>query len=148
MKEIIGNIFNQQDADCICFTSNGIVNKEGRLIMGAGIALAFKKRYPSLPEHFGQMVKKGGNKVYFIPPLEDDGPNIASFPTKYDWRNLSDIALIEKSAKELVALATKEGWKKIVLPRPGCSCGGLLWADVKKVIAPILDDRFYIITLK
>ena len=39
MKEVKGNIFNYIGiADAICVTTNGIVKKDGSLVMGAGIA--------------------------------------------------------------------------------------------------------------
>lgn len=155
MKEIVGNIFEQKGADAICFTSNGIVRKDGLLVMGAGIAKAFKDRWPFLPERFGAFVSAQGNHVYCLqvmnPPSGQGNHKIiwvASLPTKHDWRNPSDISLIERSVKELIALTTKIGWNIVVLSWPGCGLGGLTKEKVRKVIEPLLDDRFYIITPK
>lgn len=147
MIERVGDIFSQKDADAICFTSNGIVDSKNNLVMGAGVALAFKNKYPFLPQWIGKQVKKGGNHVYaqstsrFSPSL-----TLCSFPTKNDWRDPSDLNLIIQSANELVVLATTHSWKRIYLTRPGCGLGGLDWKDVKAAISPILDDRFIILT--
>jgi hypothetical protein len=46
---------------------------------------------------------------------------------------------------ELLALAERSGWPRVVLPRPGCGGGGLAWKDVKPLLAPVLDDRFIVI---
>lgn len=152
MKEAIGNIFNQEDACAICFTSNGKLKLNGELVMGAGIAKAFKDRWPWLPALFGLFVKESGNQVHNERfPLNKNGVkfSIVSFPTKYHWRDPSDLELIFLSAMELKCLADEKGWQKIYLPRPGCSLGGLDWeSQVKPLIAPILDDRFIILTLK
>lgn len=158
MKEITGNIFDLgnakaldgspidiTDADAICVTTNGIVKANGELVMGAGIALAFAKRFPNLPRYLGECVTEKGNQVYSVLPSLFT-KSVASFPTKHHWKDQSDLKLIHTSAHQLVEKANKWRWQKVILPRPGCGLGGLKWADVKAVIEPILDDRFYIIT--
>ena len=47
-----------QKADAICFTSNGIVKKDGKLIMGAGVAKQFRDRFFGLDQESGALVKK------------------------------------------------------------------------------------------
>jgi len=58
----------------------------------------------------------------------------------------ADLDIIVKSAKELVKLTDDEGYKSVVLPRPGCGAGELKWEDVKPHLEEIFDDRFFIIT--
>ncbi|WP_275451504.1 macro domain-containing protein [Geobacter anodireducens] len=55
-------------------------------------------------------------------------------------------APIRRSAAELRALADREGWTRVIVPRPGCGGGGLAWQDVRPLLADILDDRFTMIT--
>jgi hypothetical protein len=62
------------------------------------------------------------------------------------WACVADLKIIKKSCKELVALTDKHGWKKVLLPRPGCGAGELQWAEVKKVIEKYLDNRFVSVT--
>ncbi len=148
MLERVGDILAQKDADAICFTSNGIVKDNGELVMGAGIALAFKNKYPFISKYFGSMVKKGGNKVYGQ-PISMYSPTlyICNFPTKHDWKDDSDLALIAASAAQLAALASIKGWKRIYLTRPGCGLGKLDWEkQVKPLISSVLDDKFVILT--
>lgn len=143
MKEITGNIF-EVDADAICVTTNGCVKANGELVMGAGIAKQFADRFPELPWMLGQQVKAYGNEVRMVET--DDDFIVLSIPTKEHWKDPSTMALIEKSIRRLVEVVDWHGWQKVVLPRPGCGLGGLKWEDVKAVIEPILDDRFYVIT--
>jgi hypothetical protein len=135
-----------KNADAICYTSNGITNSAGENIMGRGVALAFKVRFPGIQRAAGVQIKKSGNHVYLLAKRE--GVNIVSFPTKYNWRDDSDLALIIQSAKELMVMIKENDWKKIYLTRPGVGCGRLDWcSQVKPAIENILDSRVIICSL-
>lgn len=138
------NILNSFDA--ICFTSNGVVKTNGELVMGAGIAKAFRYRWPDLPKRFGAVVRLDGNRVqYYEQQLTyEKDIFIVSFPTKNHWKDDSDIELIKKSANELIQLTDRMKWKSVGLTKPGCGLGGLSWNEVSKVVGPILDDRITI----
>lgn len=163
MKEIKGNIFELmlvEGVDSICITTNGIVNANDLAIMGAGTAGEAARRWPTVRANLGKALKAFGNLPYVIGIIDKNNnfqnPSskmvkeknfkclVWSFPTKNDFRYKSDIKLIERSALMLVEHVNKFDLKKICLPRPGCSNGGLLWDNVKLIIKPILDDRFYI----
>jgi hypothetical protein len=143
MIEIVGNMW-KIDCDAICVTTNGIIKKDGTAVMGAGVAHQAKIRYPSLPRELATALRLTGNHVYHIP--QSDCTNIITFPTKHNWKDDSDIALIEQSCKELVVLTDKSRWNKIVLTRPGCANGKLDWSIVKPILEKHLDDRFIIIS--
>lgn len=44
---------------------------------------------------------------------------LASFPVEHHPLENPDLKLIERSARELAALADEERWPWVVLPRPG-----------------------------
>ena len=137
-------------ANAVCFTSNGMIKKDGRLVMGAGVAKQFRDTFLDLDQEAGTAVKKYGNICQVIRRMFYLGNplNIVAFPTKYNWRNKSDIKLIESSMFELMNMANNYGWKNVYLPAPGISCGGLSWEnEVKPLLIKKLDDRF-IITFK
>jgi len=140
-------------ADAICFTSNGIVKSNNELVMGAGVAKAFKNRFPIVPKSAGDLVKKNGNICQVVKTMKFAGPkedvsntfSIVAFPTKNDWKDKSDLNLIITSAKQLISMADNHGWNKIYLPKPGCLNGQLNWeTQVKSAIKDILDDRVII----
>lgn len=145
MIEITGDIF-EQEADAICVTTNGVVKANGELVMGAGLALEFKRRYPGLSSNLGILVDNHGNHSFLCYQINDPSTGIISLPTKNNWKANSDLALITRSCRELVDIADKKYFERIVLPRPGCGMGGLKWKDVKPHIEDILDDRFYVIS--
>jgi hypothetical protein len=64
------------------------------------------------------------------------------------WACLAQSHLIEDSARQLVYLTTTKRWRKVLLPRPGCSAGELRWENVRPILNEILDDRFTVITRK
>lgn len=167
MKEIKGNVFDlalEDGVDSICITTNGITNFNGLAIMGAGTAGEAARRWPAVRVNLGKALKAFGNFPYVIGMINKQGdfvnPSskaikekdykclIWSFPTKNDFRYNSIPALIERSALALVEHVNKFDLKKIMIPRPGCSNGGLQFDEVKKIIEPIFDDRFHITTLE
>lgn len=141
-QEVNSNVY-----DAICCTTNQVVKNNGELVMGAGIAKLFKERYSSLPREWGQrLLTQNHDEGMMITKM--DTFYLVAFPTKYDWRDPSDIFLIKRSAICLANHAKLMDWKKVLLPRPGCSNGGLDWKrQVKPVLEEILiEDTFITIT--
>lgn len=145
MIEAKGNIFDFKDADAWCYTSNGVINVKGENVMGAGNAKAFRDRFEDLALSVGRHLKANGNVVGIVRSISK--PVILNFPTKNHWKDPSDLGLVEQSAKDLVTIANKRGWKKVCLCYPAIGKGGRAIEDVRKVISPILDDRFWVLTL-
>lgn len=141
--DILKNAFK---ADAICFTSNGVVKKDGSLVMGAGVAKAFKNTIPGLAQKAGSLVQEYGNYCQYI--MDWNGTAILNYPTKHHWKDSSDIQLIKESANHLCHLTNDYGWGTVFVPAPGCGLGGLSFdKDVEPVLRNILDDRFIICSI-
>lgn len=140
MQIVRGNLWDYHKQGVVCITTNGNLKKNGELVMGAGIALQAKQRFPQLPKALGSAVQEFGNIVLYFPTIR-----IMSFPTKNDWWNPSDLNLIQKSCSQAVAEANHNGLEHVYLPRPGCKNGQLDWTIVGPAIASILDDRFAVV---
>jgi hypothetical protein len=146
MKEITGDLWDlHEQGKTICITTNGIVNAKGECVMGRGIALQAKQKYPMLPKMIGDRIKEFGNEAFAIRLY--GGREIATFPVKHHWRDAADLKLITKSAVSMLNMADCHGWEEVYLPRPGCGNGRLQWSDVKPVLEAILDDRFTIVEI-
>lgn len=146
MREAQGNLWDWYDkGEWICITTNGMVKTNGALVMGRGCAREAANRLTELPHILGRMVTEKGNHV-----LHADSLRIVSFPVKHDWRESADLSLIERSARELMALM--DYWSdpmhpnSVYLPRPGCGNGNLDWEHVKIPLHDILDDRVTVVT--
>jgi hypothetical protein len=62
------------------------------------------------------------------------------------WACKAKHEIITESAKQLVEMADKFRWQRIVLPRPGCGAGELEWCEIEALLQTHLDDRFEAIT--
>jgi hypothetical protein len=139
-----------RDGDVVCVTTNGMVNKNGKLVMGAGNAKYFRDTFKGIDIILGKYVKIFGNRVFKFQKVkikDSENMTIFSFPTKHNWKDKSDLDLIETSCIQL-----KESVEKfnilgnIYIPAPGCSLGGLNWeTEVKPIIERILKEDKYII---
>jgi hypothetical protein len=144
MKEIFGDLFEQHDADAICITTNKTIKKNMEAVMGQGCALEANKRW-KLAKKLGSLLLENTDELIRF-TLKDEDYDVIAFPVKDHWRDKADIAMITESALKLRTLANICQWKKVVIPRPGCGLGKLSWkTQVKPVLKPILDDRFFII---
>lgn len=139
MIEIVGNIW-QYPAHKIVITTNGTVKSNGELVMGRGLALQAKTKFPNLAYDLGQAVTLNGNHVQRIPKYL----SLISFPVKHNWYEKADLKLIERSCFELKHIIDSD--LIYVMPRPGCGNGKLSWNEVKDLVA-ILPDNVHIITL-
>lgn len=147
LVEIKGDLFQllkTDDYDGACITTNGKTRWNGHAIMGAGVAKACKTHIPNAEKLLGSKIRKSGNITQLIAMFEDKP--IISFPTKNDWRDPSDIQLIKRSCRQLMAFIDEHGLQRVLLPKPGCLNGGLYWTHVRAEITPLLDDRVIIIS--
>jgi O-acetyl-ADP-ribose deacetylase (regulator of RNase III) len=113
-------------------------------VMGKGIALEFKKRFPDMYEDYVQrcntgQVRLGEPYLYrrLLPPW------ILNFPTKAHWRSVSSLADIVRGLEYLEQHYEEWGVTSLAVPPLGCGNGGLEW----RVVGPTLYrylDRFKI----
>jgi hypothetical protein len=141
MQQIRGDIweFHKQGSP-ITITTNGDLNKHGLCVMGRGIALQAKQRFPHLPYVVAQHINANGNVVGFFPKY-----NLFTFPTKDHWWENSSFQLIEDSAIALNAIVTKRKMTRLYMTQPGTGNGKLHWNDVEPLISLHLDDRFIVV---
>lgn len=135
--------------NAICITTNGIIKKDGRAVMGAGVAKIANNLF-HLDDKLAAHLRTNGNTVADLGMYthQQSQYHILSFPTKEHWMESSNLDLIASSAKQLVTLCNASGYDRVYLTPPGCGCGGLSWKDVEPVLSPILDDRFTVLLRK
>lgn len=129
-----GNIF-ESNAQTLVNTINCVG------VMGKGLALEFKNRYPAMFDKYKSFCDKGVFKpgVLWIYKAED-GKWILNFPTKIDWRDDSEIEYIEEGLKKFVEIWEEKGIKSIAFPLLGCKNGGLDPEDVIPLMEKYLNQ--------
>ena len=121
----------------IIITTNGIVNSRGENIQGKGIALQAKQRFPTFPKVVGRHITKHGNVLAYFPEFK-----LFSFPTKNNWKENSDLDLIDESTRQLVISCNHYKLERIYIVKPGVRNGKLQYDSVRPILETYLDDRF------
>ena len=103
-------------------------------VMGRGVALAFKRRFPANFKAYKTACEWGEVELGRMFVFETGAlmPRfIINFPTKQHWRGRSRLADIDRGLSALVTEIERRGIHSIALPPLGCGLGGLDWNDVK-----------------
>lgn len=139
IKYVQGNFFDYE-ADIRVNTVNCVG------VMGAGAALQFKKKYPSMYKEYVKECQQG--RVQIGKPhvwsenemFNENNITIISFPTKKHWKNPSEYSFIEAGLEWLRDYLVNNPNRTITLPALGCGHGGLDWSRVKVMIERYLMD--------
>lgn len=134
IKVLQGNLF-----DSGAHTLVNTVNCVG--VMGKGIALEFKKRFPDMYQEYEARCRRKevrlGRPYLFrrSPP-----PWILNFPTKDHWRSLARIEDIIEGLDYLQAHYREWGIRSLAVPPLGTGQGQLEWAIVGPILFKFLSD--------
>jgi O-acetyl-ADP-ribose deacetylase (regulator of RNase III)/uncharacterized protein YwgA len=110
-------------------------------VMGKGIALKFKERFPKMFKDYVERcrhkhVKLGKPYPYKSLVL----PWVINFPTKEHWRSTSHIEDIIKGLEYIVKHYKKWGIKSLAVPPLGCGQGRLDWETVGPILYRYLNE--------
>lgn len=112
-------------------------------VMGKGIALQFKERFPMNFKIYAEACKKGEMKIGQMLVVKEhflDGEVIViNFPTKTEWFKKSQYDYIEQGLKDLANVIVEYKIQSIAIPPLGCGNGGLNWDKVKMLIDKYLS---------
>lgn len=113
-------------------------------VMGKGIALMFKERFPSNMAQYSAACKKQQVKtgqVFVTETGELLGPRwVVNFPTKQHWRSPSRMEWIDAGLADLRRFIIEHKVKSVAIPPLGAGNGGLNWTEVKPRVEAALAD--------
>lgn len=136
MNYITGNLL-EADTQALVNT----VNTVG--VMGKGIALQFKERFPMNFKIYSDACKKGEMQVGKMLVVRENTLNgekiIINFPTKTEWFKKSQYSYIEDGMKDLARVIDEYKITSIAIPPLGCGNGGLKWDKVKSIMEKYLS---------
>ncbi|GIV20023.1 MAG: Appr-1-p processing protein [Armatimonadota bacterium] len=110
-------------------------------VMGKGVALHFKKRFPENYRFYREACEQGEvvpGKVLVFRTEYLQPRYIINFPTKRHWRERSRLEDIEAGLEDLVRRVRELNIMSIALPALGCGHGGLDWNEVR----PLIEKAF------
>ncbi|MBW3624998.1 MAG: macro domain-containing protein [Armatimonadetes bacterium] len=111
-------------------------------VMGAGLALEFKLRFPEMFQDYTARCRLGAVAVgspYLYKPEGDGEPWVLNFPTKLHWRDPSRIEWVEAGLKRFTEMYRREGITSVAFPPLGCTNGGLSWEAVRPLMERHLE---------
>lgn len=120
MNIIKGNIFSTKNQTIV-----NTVNCVG--VMGAGIALEFRYRYPLMFKEYLSHCKNGYMKIgnLWLYKKELERKWVLNFPTKVDWKFESKPEYLEKGLSKFIETYKEKGINSIAFPLLGADKGGL-----------------------
>lgn len=129
-----GNLFDDE-----CEALVNTVNCVG--VMGRGVALEFKNRFPENFKEYKRACEQGAvkpGKMFVHDTGKLIGPRwIINFPTKRHWKGGSKIEDIAAGLEDLKTVIVANRIGSISLPPLGCGLGGLDW----EMVRPLIEDR-------
>ncbi|MBP8986103.1 MAG: macro domain-containing protein [Syntrophobacterales bacterium] len=128
VKVIMGNMFESKAQTLV-----NTVNCVG--VMGKGVALEFKKRFPDMFEDYVRRCKTKQvslGRPYLFKRLFP--PWVLNFPTKDHWRSVSRLEDIVEGLRYLQYHYKEWGITSLAVPPLGCGQGQLEW----RVVGPTL----------
>lgn len=114
------------------------VNCKG--VMGKGLALTFKQKYPAMFAAYEHDCQTGKLKIGRPTLYTKSSPWILNFPTKNHWRFPSKLEYLEKGLTFLAQNYKKAGITSIAFPKLGAQNGHLSWEDVGPLMAKYLSQ--------
>ncbi|WP_417558320.1 macro domain-containing protein [Mesoflavibacter zeaxanthinifaciens] len=135
ITKISGNIFNSK-AQTIVNTVNCVG------VMGKGIALVYKLRYPDMYKQYKSHCEKGLLKpgTLWLYNKEINAPGILNFPTKNHWKYPSKIEWLKMGLQKFVDTYEEKGITSIAFPLLGTHNGGLSQDEVTSLMDEYLGD--------
>ncbi len=110
-------------------------------VMGAGIALQFRHRYPQMYEEYRQFCEEGVALPGDVYPYEAaDGKLILNMLTQPVPGPTATLELIESAVRRAIEMCQEHGIKEMAIPRIGAGIGGLKWSTVRERLETVMED--------
>jgi len=123
------------EGDLLKSNMHALVNTVNTVgIMGKGVALAFKKRYPDMYHDYVKRCDRGEVRLGEPYIYRASDHVIVNFPTKQHWRSVSRLSDIEAGLDYLERHYKEWQIKSLAVPPLGCGNGQLEW----RIVGPIL----------
>lgn len=135
---VIIEVSDKRIFDSKCDVIVNTVNCQG--VMGRGIALEFKFRYPDMFKQYTLQCERGevrpGKLLLYTCAKK---PWILNFPTKDHWKLPSRIEYLEMGLREFPRTCYQQRIKSVAFPKLGTTSGKLSWDVVRELMYAHLE---------
>ena len=139
---VTGDLFNAKTQAIV-----NTVNCVG--VMGKGVALEFKKRWPDNFKVYkkkcdhgqikiGEMFVFSNNSSLFESDVGFE--HLINFPTKKHWRSKSKVEYIIEGLEDFIFEVRRLNIKSVAIPPLGCGNGGLPWSQIRPLIVDKISE--------
>lgn len=130
-------VFNR--TDLFCLTTNSTIKKNGKLVMGKGIALQAKNRLLDIDLYLAQKITHFSR--YGLVVINNFKPQlVGAFQTKTNWQEDSSLTLIWYSVKKLNEYIVAFNPNRVDMPFPGIGNGKLRENAVYPLLTCLPDN--------
>ena len=107
--------------------------------MDAGVAIAFKKRWPRMFEDYKARCDDKRFNLGDVIVWNEGDEVIYSLAIQEHWKKKATLPALNRALAKMLTLATAAGVTAIAMPRIGAGLGGLDWPRVKDVLTELGD---------
>jgi hypothetical protein len=119
-------------------TTNSTITKDGRLVMGRGIAQQARDRFPGIDKELASQFTSGARYGLLVSP-QWPVQKLAAFQVKIHWRSKASLDLIEYSSACLLEWCVAHPTAQVHLNFPGIGNGRLGYEQVLPFLQPLPD---------
>ena len=102
--------------------------------MGKGIALQFKKKFPSMYLEYKKICLEKKFNLGDVFVFKYEKGFVFNLGTQINWKTKAELNAIDISLKKMLEIASQKNINKIAMPKIGAGLGGLNWFEVKSII--------------
>jgi O-acetyl-ADP-ribose deacetylase (regulator of RNase III) len=136
-----GDLFSDQNVQALAHGCNCAG------AMGRGIAVEFRKRWPSMYEEYRRACRLGALQPGGIFPWQHDGLWIYNLGTQRHWRTKATAEAVRESVAAMAEHAEVHGVDRIAMPRIASGLGGMAWGTVQSILSDCLQERDLLVTV-
>lgn len=108
-------------------------------VMGKGIALHFKRRWPAMFEAYRAKCRGGEFRLGDVFVWEEDNEIVYNLATQESWRTSASLVAVEASLAWAIADADRRDLDHVALPRIGAGLGGLPWSRIRSLVLQLAE---------
>jgi O-acetyl-ADP-ribose deacetylase (regulator of RNase III) len=133
MRYLTSNLFDSRAQTLV-----NPVNTDG--VMGAGLAQAFRARYPEMYRQYRDRCRRGDFSIGSLDLWRGPDRWVLNLPTKTSWRAPSNLDYVRRGLLQFRAEYKALGIRSVAFPALGCGRGQLAWTSVKPLFDELLED--------